>query len=421
MLSTSKPHWIERLRLGVVLLAAASVSLPMAWISLAKILLFVFGLVYLIACLLDKSHTSALRSLWTTRLVLVIVMVFALSLLWTEVDHAFALLAFVKHSKLLEILLLVFLIRSQREARIAITTFATCQVFVLLSSWLLATGMPLPWVLNSQEILGTKYVVFAESYLDQSIMLATTAAIVWHLCMENYWPRWFAGLIAISALLNVFLLLPGRTGYLVALALLALAVLWGINNRLRFWALVAIPLIVMCGLYFSSGRLHERVFEVVHETQNFSEQVETKSSSGWRLNAWVRSIQAVHEKPWAGFGVGSWAPAVKRLEGDTATKVFGKTDSSNPHQEFLLWGVETGVGGVALLLALLISVVKDAQQFPVGVRRATLSVATTIAIACLFNSALFDDLMGDFLCISLGLMMALGVHSPPSRKPISAS
>jgi hypothetical protein len=40
-------------------------------------------------------------------------------------------------------------------------------------------------------------------------------------------------------------------------------------------------------------------------------------------------------------------------------------------------------------------------------------------VACLFNSALYDDLMGDFFCVSLGLLMALGARSmvlPASHK-----
>jgi hypothetical protein len=33
-----------------------------------------------------------------------------------------------------------------------------------------------------------------------------------------------------------------------------------------------------------------------------------------------------------------------------------------------------------------------------------------MAVACLFNSALYDDLMGDYFCVVLGLLMALGAH-----------
>jgi hypothetical protein len=54
---------------------------------------------------------------------------------------------------------------------------------------------------------------------------------------------------------------------------------------------------------------------------------------------------------------------------------------------------------------------KDALRFSRPVKRATLSVLVATAIACLFNSALYDDLMGDYLCVTLGLLMALGTRS----------
>ena len=413
---SSEPKTTISFRLAIVVLVAASVSLPMAWISLAKALLFVGGLGYLINAQFQSERRSNLRGLATPPVLLLIVLFFALSLIWTEVDTEFALKAFIKHAKLLGVLLLVFLIRSEREARIAVLVFIALQVFVLISSWLLAAHITLPWVFNSQSVLSSRYVVFAESYLDQSIMLACMAAVVWHLSSDGHWPRWTAGFVAIAAMLNIFFLLPGRTGYVVAFSLAALAVLWALNKRTKGIALVAIPLIVVLGLYFSSGQLHQRIYQVVHETQSYSVQAETQTSSGWRLNAWQKSIQAIIEEPWNGYGVGSWAPAVKRLQGTDATEVFGSGDASNPHQEYLLWGVETGVGGMLLLLAFLLAVAWDTRQFPTGVRRATLSVVVAIAVACCFNSSLFDDLMGDFLYVSLGLMMALGMNQAPSRK-----
>lgn len=404
-------------RLLVVLLAALAVSLPMAWISLSKVLLFLTGLGYLIANLYSRYYRFKFDSLWTTRITLTIILAFTLSLWWTTVDISFALLTFVKHAKLLEILLIIFLIKNEREARLAIKVFTAGQIFIVLCSWLLACGISLPWVINSQVHSGTKYVVFAESYLDQSIMLASTAAVLWHLRCNQYWPRWLSYLIAVAAIINIFLLLPGRTGYLIALTMMSLAAMWAMQKRWRLPILIAIPLIAVVALHFSQGRLHDRAFQVANEAHAYSQQTETNTSSGWRLNAWHRSLQAIQESPWNGYGVGSWAPTVKRLEGNTGVEVFGNSNSSNPHQEYLLWGVELGVGGIALLLALLVGVAWDIRKFDTSIYRATLSILVTIAIASLFNSALFDDLMGDFLCVSLGLLMALGLHSKVSIQP----
>ena len=416
MQSTHKHQSIWSFRLGVVLLTALSVSLPIALISLAKFLLFVTGLIFLTTNLFTKIQNKNGHSLWSTYVAILIVIVFALSLFWTEVDIDVALKTFVKHAKLLGILLLVYLIRSKREARMAIAVFVLGQVFVLVNSWLLSAGFIAPWITNSQADLGTRYVVFSESYLDQSIMFCATAAVLWHLRSSFMWPRWLAIFMALAAILNVLVLLPGRTGYLAAVAVLSLALMWQMNQRLRLITLAAAPFLIVLGLSLSSGQLHDRIFLAVTEVKSNVHQVETGSSSGWRLNAWKRSIEAISEKPLYGYGVGSWTPAIKRLQGSTATEVFGSGNSSNPHQEFLLWGVEMGIGGTLLLLALLLSIAKDAKQFTPDIQRATLSVVTVITIACCFNSALFDDLMGDFLCVCIGLLLALGVQSAHQPK-----
>lgn len=382
----------------------------MAWISLAKVMLILSGLAYLVGDCISKRGDLAFQRLWAPRVILVALSAFALSLLWTNIDQEIALLTLVKHSKLLEILLLVFLIRTTREARIGITAFASAQVFVLLSSWILAAGIALPWT-TQQSNPNSMYIVFAASYLDQSIMFATTAAVLWHLRHEKLWPHWLAGLLAVAAVANIFLLLPGRTGYVVAIAMLSLAAMWATPRRLRLPILIITPVLVLLVAYFGSQQAREGISRALNESQNYAQQPEATSSSGWRLNAWRRSLQAMKESPWIGHGVGSWALTVKRFEGSTATQTFGAGNASNPHQEYLLWGVELGIGGSVVLLALLISLFRDAQGFPTPLMRAMVSVVVAIALACLFNSAIYDDLMGDFFCILSGLLMALGIRT----------
>ena len=381
----------------------------MAWISLAKILLFVCGVAYLVANHFHKRKDLALSSAWTPKVILVSVVAFFISLAWTGVELEIALLTLVKHAKLLEILLLVSLIRTAREARIGIFAFAVGQTFLLMCSWLLAAGVPIPWTTDPTG----KYVVFS-TYLDQSIMFATTAGVLWHLHTEYLWPRWLSAILGTAALVNVFLLLGGRTGYLVAIAVLSLAITWALPKRHRLAALIATPLILVLGLYLGSSQVQGRLSKLAVESQSYAQQVETDSSSGWRINAWSRSAQAITESPWYGHGVGSWAITVKRLQGTSGSKVFGAGNASNPHQEDLLWGVEIGVVGTFLFLFFIFSIVHDVRHFAEPIQRAVLSVVAAMAVACLFNSALYDDLMGDFFCITLGLLMALGINSSSS-------
>lgn len=381
----------------------------MAWISLAKVLIFVFGLACLIANHVRKRSDPVFENLWTSRVIIAIFLAFSLSLLWSVADLEIALLALVKHSKLLEILLLISLIRTAHEARLAMTAFAAGQALLLLSSWLMAVGVPIPWATSS----GFKYVVFS-TYLDQSIIFATTAAVFWHLRSDHLWPRWLAALLAAAALINALLLLEGRTGYAVALTVLSLAVMWAMPKRLRLATLMATPIIVIFGLYLGSAQVQDRLSKVVHESQNYASQGGSEGSSGWRLNAWHRSIQAMKESPWLGHGVGSWTMTIKRLEGSAATQIFGEGKAGNPHQEYLLWGVELGLAGTLLLISLMACVMRDALQFKTSITRAIISVVAAMAVACMFNSTLYDALIGDFFCVALGLLIALGIRTAPT-------
>jgi O-antigen ligase len=338
----------------------------------------------------------------------------ASSTLWTAADLPSALVTFVKHSKLLEIVLLVSLIRTVAEARTAITAFACGQAFMLLSSWLMFLGVNVPWHAHAP----TPYVVFS-TYLDQSIMFATVASVFWHLRHEKLWSPVIGAVCAALAIANTLLVLEGRSGYLVALAALALAIMWAVPRRLRLAAFVIAPIVILAAVPLGSNQVQERIGKIITESQNFAktQKVEVGDSSGWRLNAWRRSVQAMVDRPLQGYGVGAWTFAVKRMEGSTATEVFGESNQSNPHQEYLLWGVELGVGGLLLFLSTLVCMVRDAQQFLPPIKRAALAVLVSIAVACMFNSALYDDLMGDFLVVAIGLLMALGTRSMPVGRP----
>ncbi len=112
-----------------------------------------------------------------------------------------------------------------------------------------------------------------------------------------------------------------------------------------------------------------------------------------------------------GTGVGSWATTVKRLQGASGANIVGQSYASNPHQESLLWGVELGVGGFVIFFGLLFVLCFDSQKYSVGVRRALQSTVVALGVASLFNSVLYDDLIGDYFCVALGLLVALGLQT----------
>ena len=138
-----------RLRLFLICFIAVTVSLPMAWISLGKLVLFGTSLIYLLSDWQRNDKNAAPSRLWTVPMILLVIAAFGLSLLWSEAAPHNALLAFVKHGKLLEVALLILLIRNQREAKIVLAAFLFGQAFLLLSSWLMVAGWRVPWATSA--------------------------------------------------------------------------------------------------------------------------------------------------------------------------------------------------------------------------------------------------------------------------------
>lgn len=390
----------------------------MAWVSLGKVLLLTSGLIYLGHVIFTRQPDNGLRQLWSVRVILLALLAFALSLLWSEAPPDIALMAFAKHSKLLEIAIVVGLIRHAREARGALVAFCLGQAFFMLSSWAMVAGWRVPWA-TSLLIPQYQYVVYS-TYLDQTLMFSAAAAVFWHLRHTWAGALWPAGLLALSAIGNNLFFQEGKTGYVASFGVLMLAVLWEIPKKWRLLSVVVAPLVIVLGVYASSEKLQLRVAQVVTESQSYATEGASETSSGFRLHAWRRSVQAIMESPVMGHGVGSWTHAVKSIEGAQAQKVFGDGLTSNPHQEFLLWGVELGVLGTLLLLTLVASLVRDALTFSTPLKRATLSVLAVMVVACLFNSSLYDALIGDFFCVTLGVLLALGIRAP-ERDPTRLS
>jgi O-antigen ligase len=356
--------------------------------------------------------------LHSIKIILLVVFSFCVSLAWTPVDVDFAYMALAKHAKLLTIIFVVVLIQSTAEARIAVAVFGLGQLFLLIFTLLLAWGVHLPW---ESKFRGDN-VVFS-SYLDQSTMLASCAAIFWYLRHRFALPSWVGAAIAFTLLASALFLLEGRTAYIIAIVSFSVAFMWHLPKRWRLTAIITIPLVVSLGLYFFAPPVKERVDHIVLGARAYASPNPVYTSEGWRLNAWHRSLQAVQDSPVIGHGVGSWALSVRPYEGDSYAKRFGGGNSSNPHQEMMLWGVELGLWGVTLFVALFVALVLDSRRFSETESHVTLSMIAALGIACMFNSMLYDALIGDYFCVALGLCMALGRHtlSPSKLTPYATT
>lgn len=390
-------------------MATASVGLSMALISIAKLLLLFCAIAVLLQALRDKLCFQGLKNKTTPAAVLLVLLAFSLSLFWTIAPSADAFGSLAKYGKLLVIPILMVLIQNRREALYALAAFVAAQLFLVLSSWMLFVHLPVPWATSNMAL--TEYAVFS-SYLDQGIMGAVLAAVCWHTrkLFPGRYGQYIAIAIAVVSMSNVLFVLSGRSGHVVAIALLSIAIMWELPGKFRA-AVVVLPFLIVLALYASSEKVRGRLDLVSSEVRSFSSQQESVTSSGIRLGLWLKAIQMIKEQPMAGLGVGSWSTEYNRLRRQQNPAQVDIQGNGNPHQEYLQWGVQLGIPGMLLFLALLLAVFRDALSLPREASRAAQSTLVALSVACLFNSSLYDALIGDFFCVSMGLLLALGANT----------
>ncbi|SDM40291.1 O-antigen ligase [Polaromonas sp. JS666] len=390
-------------------------GLSIAIISIAKLLLLLCA----VATLLLRKGLSrdgvALAQTFTLPAVLAVLLAFVLSLFWTVAPLQEAAGSLAKYGKLLLILAMMALIRDRREALYALAAFAVTQLLVVISSWMLFADMPVAWASSRTTV--SHYTVFS-GYLDQGIMSAVFAALCWHLrglVPGRFGPR-IAAAAAVLSLANVFFVMVGRSGQLVGVALLSLAIMWQLPGRYRM-IVAALPFLLVTVLFFSSPMMRDRLTQLKTEVQGYSAKHDASTSSGIRLAFWRRAAQVIAQRPLAGAGVGSWSSEYDRLERLDNPRHEDINRGSNPHQEYLLWGVQLGIPGLLLIAGFMLSVLRDTLKMETPYARAAQSALLALAVACLFNSTLYDGLIGDFFCVLIGLLLALGLSKPDSLPP----
>ena len=421
------PRSFSSVRLYLICFAAVALALPIAIVSLAKLLVLLGTLIVLLCGWWRRHEPTALAPSAITPLILLALLTLTLSALWSTGSSDEVLTALAKHARLILIPVMLILVRSRRDALIALGVFVGGQIFLLGSTWLLYAGVALPWVMSKEAgICDTCSFAVFSSYLDQSIMSAVLAAVCWHLrsLAPTRYRTALALLVAALALACVFFIFQGRTGHLVAIALVLLATVWEFPRRLHLRVML-IGLLLLVAIAAGSSRMGERFREVGSSMQPLNPTSEHTSSPGMRLELWHRSLQSLAESPWKGTGVGSWNREFARQEAIHA-KAMPINEASkqhhNPHQDYLLWGVEMGLPGILLLCALFVAIYRDSRPLATPERRALQSVLLALLVACLFNCALHDAMIGDFFCITLGLLLALGlpVAVRPSAIPLVA-
>lgn len=361
------------------------------------------SLVLVVVCLLLSRDTYYVKVLVKNPLIWLPALMFILlviSLLWHH--NLYGKVMVSKYTKLLYILpLAMFFVMS----RLLVGYFA--KGFLLANAVILAASL---WVGVLHLPLG-KIDPFNPTVFKLQIthnFFMALAALVWlSLAFRSQGrKRWAYALLVCLAVYNIVFMVQGRTGYV---ALAAAFGAWGVLSlatRQRL-GMVACTLIIGAVIFMVPNRTVERLQLGAQEIQTClaasgdNANTSCNSSMGLRTAFILESVKLIGQAPILGNGAGGfWYPNPQ----------IGY--SINPHNEYLMQTVQSGLIGLALFLGWMWCYFRSTWRLPGGGRNILIALLSSYLACHLFNSFLLDSSEGHLFIILTSIVASYSVLSP---------
>ena len=321
----------------------------------------------------------------------------ALGLAWGEGTLREGWYYLRKHQDLVLVAVLAGVVASEHDKLLAMGAFMAAMALTLVLSY-------------AQWLGGEENPVVFKAHIAQGTMTALAAFLAGMQALRETRLRWRLAWAAgvVLSVYNVLFMLQGRTGYLV-LGVLALY-FCGAHWRWRgILAASAAGVITLAAAYAVNAPLVTSSLKARGEVRAWEQGqaagrgVET--SMGTRMNYYKTAIAILREHPWIGVGTGGYVRAYEATAQPNPVAV-----SNNPHNQYLLTGVQLGVGGLLAVVALFGVMWWHAGRLEPTTRIAARGLVAAIAAGCLFNSFLIDHSEGLLFAWMAGVLFA-----PPRR------
>jgi O-antigen ligase len=214
--------------------------------------------------------------------------------------------------------------------------------------------------------------------------------------LRNAW-LWIT--LALLGAYNVLFMIPGRTGQVVLILILSYLVLCQVRRRYVIGVLAAIGAALVM-LYFSSDIFSHRWDAVLAEARAWQSGMHGNkgSSTGMRLDYYSNTLAIIAKHPWLGVGTGGFATAYDSVVAGTAMP-----GSNNPHNQYLLFTAQLGVGGLILFLALFATMaLQNTRIANLSMRHIAWGVWIAMIAGNCFNSFCLNHTEGLFAAWAIG-------------------
>jgi O-antigen ligase len=207
------------------------------------------------------------------------------------------------------------------------------------------------------------------------------------------------GILALLALVlvNLFFLVDSSTGVVLVLSL---GLLFGLQTMRRAkLAVMTGSLIVVVAFAFAvSPMFRTATQEDVKAVQEILNGKTTFTPTGERLQFYRNSLTLFSQAPVLGHGTGRFHE--KYAEHVAGTK---QVVTSNPHNEYLMVGVQSGLVGLGVLVALLWALWRAASRWEGMERWLAQGMVVWLSVGCCFNSFILDSREGMLFALLAGV------------------
>ena len=262
-----------------------------------------------------------------------------------------------------------------KHARVYVGVFVLSNLWVVLLTMTSTLGL-VPTA--AQDLMGQWLQRASTDHISQGIRLALLCALLAYLAQAHFATSRvlraaLLATVAIATAVAIGYFATGRTGYLALIGVGLVFVAW----RRPLKSVVLGPLLVaVCayGAYSQSATVQSQVDRIISESQ-LSGDARDQTSVGARVAMWSFSAQAIQQRPLLGTGSGGYPHAAQaHFTNDTTCGVT----CSHAHNQFLFFGVENGLLGVALYVGFILSALVAAWR--VSSPLVSGAIASTVAV-----------------------------------------
>ena len=348
---------------------------------------------------------------WAT---LMLVVLMLLGAIYSNAPAADVKLALSKNLKLLLFLVALSLLDQRIWVERSLNLFTASMLLVLvlslLSVWIAIPGLRVDHVQSGDaQGMARDYTVFKDHIIQNLMMtLLVLIAALRAIGAERPRQRLFWSAVVLLAAFDVLFLVHGRTGHLTVIAVLILVSLVNLPARFRLVAIGAIAGLVV-GAYGFMPEIRSRVDQAIAALQTIGEQ--DTSPVGQRFEFYRVTLELIRDRPWLGWGIGSYRTEFCRAVDSAQWCGFG---GFHPHNQFLLYGIQIGVIGILAFAWYVCTPLIGSMRLPTRTRTLVWGMTLMLFIDALFNVPHFFANEAHFFILMLATIHAAARLARPS-------